>query len=134
MTLIISPSLSITILQPYLRHCDPPAGGVAILIYNLPMVSKQYYVYILTNFSKTVLYTGVTNNLKRRVWEHRQDLLKGFTQKYQVHSLVYYEVASDPESAILREKQIKNYSRKRKEEIILKFNPKVEDLYRDIIE
>jgi len=96
-------------------------------------MSKQYYVYILSNYSRTTLYCGVTNNLKRRVWEHKNDLVKGFSQKYQLHYLVYYEIFSDPENAIEREKQIKNYSRKKKEEIILKFNPKTEDLYQSIL-
>lgn len=97
------------------------------------MSNKQYYVYILSNFSRTTLYCGITNNLKRRVWEHKNDFVKGFTQKYQVHNLVYYEILNNPEAAIEREKQIKNYSRKKKEEMILKFNPKVEDLHHQII-
>lgn len=75
---------------------------------------KQYYIYILSNFSRTTLYCGVTNDLKRRVWEHKNDLVKGFSQKYQIHDLVYYEIFDDPENAIEREKQIKNYSRKKK--------------------
>ncbi|EKD91506.1 MAG: Endo/excinuclease amino terminal protein [uncultured bacterium] len=98
------------------------------------MPNKQYYVYILSNFSKTVLYCGVTNDLKRRVWEHKQNLVQGFSQKYQIHHLVYFEIFQDPENAILREKQIKNYSRLKKEKIILEFNPKLKDLYEEIIE
>lgn len=97
------------------------------------MVSKQYYVYILSNYSRSTLYCGITNNLKRRVWEHKNDLVKGFSQKYQIHDLVYYEIFDDPESAIEREKQIKNYSRLRKEKMISNFNPKVEDLYNNIL-
>lgn len=97
------------------------------------MASKQYYVYILNNHSRTVLYCGITNDLKRRVWEHKNDLAKGFSRKYQIHDLVYYEVFSDPESAIEREKQIKNYSRLKKEELILAFNPKAIDLYSSIL-
>lgn len=97
------------------------------------MASKQYYVYLLSNYTRTALYCGVTNDLKRRVWEHKNDLVKGFTQKYQIHDLVYYEIFDDPENAIEREKQIKNYSRKKKEEIILKFNPQVKDLYPEIL-
>lgn len=97
------------------------------------MDSRQYYVYILSNFSRTVLYTGITNNLIRRVNEHKNNLVDGFTKKYKVHNLVYFETFEDPALAIEREKQIKNYSRKRKEEIILKFNPKVKDLYPEII-
>ncbi len=97
------------------------------------MHGKQYYVYILSNYSRTVLYCGIANDLKRRVWEHKQDLVKGFTQKYQVHDLVYYEILEDPENAILREKQIKNYSRRKKEDLILRFNPEVKDLYSKIL-
>lgn len=97
------------------------------------MGSKQYYVYILSNHSRTTLYCGITNNLTRRIWEHKNSLVKGFTQKYKIHHLVYYETFNDPESAIEREKQIKNYSRKKKEEIILKFNPQVKDLYSEIL-
>ena len=98
------------------------------------MSSKQYYVYILTNFSRTALYCGVTNDLKRRIWEHKSDLVKGFSQKYKIHDLVYYEIFDDPENAIEREKQIKNYSRLKKEKMISEFNPKVEDLYPQIAE
>jgi len=70
---------------------------------------KQYYVYILTNKNNTVLYTGVTSNLKRRVNEHREKLIAGYTKKYNVSKLVYFEVFEDPENAILREKQIKGW-------------------------
>lgn len=97
------------------------------------MSSKQYYIYILSNYSRSTLYCGITNDLKRRVWEHKNNLIKGFSQKYQIHNLVYYEIFNDPEAAIEREKQIKNYSRLKKEKIILKFNPKVVDLYDEII-
>lgn len=97
------------------------------------MDSGQYYVYILSNFSRTVLYTGITNNLVRRIYEHKNNLVEGFSQKYQVHDLVYFEAFEDPQPAIEREKQIKNYSRKRKETMILKFNPKLKDLYSEII-
>ncbi len=97
------------------------------------MSSKQYYVYILSNHSRTVVYTGITSNLIKRVWQHKQNEDESFTKKFKVHDLVYFEAFEDPENAIEREKQIKNYSRKRKEEIILKFNPKVKDLYPDIV-
>lgn len=97
------------------------------------MSNKQYYVYILANYSRTTLYCGITNNLKRRVWEHKHDLVKGFSQKYQIHNLVYYEIFDNPENAIEREKQIKNYSRLKKEKVILEFNPKIKDLYLGIL-
>lgn len=96
------------------------------------MINKHFYVYILSNFTKTVLYIGVTSNIIKRVWEHKKDLVAGFTQRYQVHDLVYFETYEDPMSAIEREKQIKNYSRKKKEQIILEFNPKLEDLSEDL--
>ena len=97
------------------------------------MESRQYYVYILSNFTRTVLYTGITNNLVKRVYQHKNSLADGFTKKYRVYELVYFEAFEDPISAIEREKQIKNYSRKRKEEIILKFNPQLKDLYSQIV-
>ncbi len=99
-------------------------------IYNNLM--KQYYVYILSNFTRTVLYTGITNNLLRRVWQHKNNLVKGFTQKYQVHELLFYEVYYDPETAIEREKQIKSWNRAAKEKLISKFNPSLKDLYKNI--
>lgn len=97
------------------------------------MGEKLYCVYILSNFSRTVLYTGVSGNLVKRVWQHKNELADGFTKKYKVHDLVYYEAYEDPTSAIEREKQIKNYSRKKKEEMILKFNPKLRDLYSELV-
>ena len=88
---------------------------------------KQYYVYIMTNRSKT-LYTGVTDDLARRVYEHKNKLLKGFTQKYNIARLVYYEITSDVHAAIQREKQIKGWLRKRKIALIEAANPEWEDL------
>ena len=94
----------------------------------------QYYVYILTNTHKTVLYTGVTNDLIRRVFEHKNHLDKGsFTARYNVEYLVYYEETSDVEAAIEREKQIKGWSRKRKNKLIESKNPNWEDLYAAIL-
>ena len=90
----------------------------------------QYYVYILTNERNSVLYTGVTNDLLRRVYEHKHHLDKGsFTAQYNIEKLVYYEVTSDVESAIVREKQIKGWSRKRKNKLVENKNPKWEELY-----
>ena len=88
----------------------------------------MYYVYILTNQTKTVLYTGVTNDLERRIHEHKSGQIDGFTKRYNVNSLVYYETTSDVNSAIFREKQIKNLVRRKKEALINAFNPKWEDL------
>ncbi len=89
---------------------------------------KQRCVYIMTNQNHTVLYTGVTSNLPKRVIEHREKLTKGFTAKYNCDTLVYYEIAEDMESAITREKQIKAGSRKKKLELIEKFNGEWRDL------
>ncbi|NAZ30413.1 MAG: GIY-YIG nuclease family protein [Caldimicrobium sp.] len=94
---------------------------------------KQYYIYILTNQYNTVFYVGVTNNLIRRVYEHKNKLVKGFTSKYNINKLVYYEVFSDVRDAIYREKQIKSWNRKKKIEMIEKFNPEWKDLYEEII-
>lgn len=96
-------------------------------------MDKQYYVYILTNFTNTVLYTGVTNNLVRRIYEHKNHLAKGFTEKYNVTKLVYFEETQNVESAILREKQIKAGSRKKKIQLVNLKNPNWRDLYNQII-
>jgi putative endonuclease len=88
-----------------------------------------YYIYILTNENNTVLYTGVTNDLVRRCNEHKNKLNKGFTEKYNVDKLIYYEVFDEIEFAIRREKQIKGYSRMKKDLLIDKLNPNRIDLY-----
>ena len=88
-----------------------------------------YYVYILTNTSNSVLYTGVTNNLERRCFEHKQKKVKGFTNRYNVDKLIFYEIFDFIDFAIAREKQIKGYSRSKKEAIINKFNKEWRDLY-----
>jgi putative endonuclease len=95
-------------------------------------LQKQYFVYILTNKRHTVLYTGVTSDLKRRVYQHRMKLLAGFTSRYNVNKLVYYEVADNPEAAISREKQIKGGSRAKKIALINGMNPQWADLYETI--
>jgi len=94
---------------------------------------KAYYIYILSNFKRNVIYVGVTNNLQKRVWEHKQNLVEGFSKKYKVHDLIYFETFSDPISAIKREKQIKSWSRGKKDELIKKLNPQLKDLYQEII-
>ena len=86
-------------------------------------MEKSYCVYILTNIHKTVLYTGVTNDLARRIQEHKDGVVKGFTQKYNCHILVYYEETDDINAAIGREKQIKGGSRSTKEKLIYSINP-----------
>ena len=95
-------------------------------------MEKYYFVYILTNLGNTVLYTGVTNDLKRRVYEHRNKVVPGFTAKHNVKKLVYYEVYDDPQYAITREKQIKSGSRKKKLDLISSFNPDWRDLWWEI--
>ena len=89
----------------------------------------NYYVYILTNKTNRVLYTGVTNDLKRRIYEHRNKLADGFTKKYNVYKLVYFDYTTDVRSAISREKQIKGWTRAKKEALIDEFNPEWQDLY-----
>jgi putative endonuclease len=93
------------------------------------MGTRPFYVYIMTNNRNTVLYTGVTNNIRKRVYEHRQKLVEGFTKKYNLVKLAYYESFGDPISAIKREKQIKAGSRKKKEDLINSVNGKWQDLY-----
>ena len=89
----------------------------------------QYCVYILTNRRNTVLYTGVTGELQRRVYQHREKLLPGFTSRYNVSKLVYYECTEDPSSAIAPEKQLKAGSRRKKIDIVTGFNPQWRDLF-----
>jgi putative endonuclease len=94
---------------------------------------KVYYVYILTNKYNKVLYVGITNDLIRRIYEHKNNLVEGFTSKYNVHKLVYYDLTSDVMSAITREKQIKGWTRDKKIKLIESMNPEWKDLYYDII-
>lgn len=94
---------------------------------------KQFSVYILTNKSNRVLYTGVTNSLKRRVFEHMQKEVPGFTARYNVSRLVYYELCDTAEQAITREKQIKAGSRQKKIDLIVSMNPQWSSLYESIL-
>ena len=93
----------------------------------------ESYVYLLANKHNNVLYTGVTSDLIRRVYEHKNKLVAGFTQKYNVDRLVYYEVCSGIVVAIEREKQIKGWSRKKKHELINALNPEWNDLYLELL-
>ncbi len=93
--------------------------------------NKQYYVYILTNKGNKVLYIGVTNNLERRIFEHKNELIEGFTKKYNVDKLVHFEVTNDIGSALEREKQLKNWHREWKINLINKVNPGWRDLSED---
>jgi len=101
--------------------------------HKITMNKQSYYVYIMTNTENGTLYTGVTNDLVRRVYEHKNKLIDGFTKKYDLTKLVYYEIYDDIETAIIREKQLKGGSRKRKLDLINKFNKQWEDLYEKII-
>jgi putative endonuclease len=94
-------------------------------------VSHQYYVYIVTNMHNTVLYTGVTNDLWRRVSEHKMKLLPGFTGKYNADKLVYYEVFEEINAAIAREKQIKAGSRQKKLDLVRSINPEWKELFKE---
>ncbi len=93
------------------------------------MWNKNYYVYILASKTNSVLYIGVTNDLKRRIYEHKSKLNKGFTFKYNVDRLVYYEHFVSINDAIKREKRMKKWNRKWKNDLITEFNPEWKDLY-----
>ena len=95
-------------------------------------MNKQYYIYIMTNKNNSILYTGVTNDLKRRMYEHKNKLVAGFTKKYNIDKLVFYEVYDDINNAIAREKQIKSGSRAKKISLIEEMNNMWNDLYEEI--
>jgi putative endonuclease len=95
-------------------------------------MTEQYCVYILTNQRHTVLYTGVTGDLKRRIYQHREKLLPGFTRRYNVSKLVFYECMEDVSAAIVREKQIKTGSRQKKIELVNGFNPEWRELFDEL--
>lgn len=90
---------------------------------------KQYYVYIVSNWDNRIVYTGITNNLQRRIFEHKEKQIDGFTKKYNTSKLVYFEIADNPTAAITREKQIKSWRREKKNVLIAKMNPEWKDLY-----
>lgn len=113
-------------MQFLLRHLD--RSGEIPLSKAQIMKSSIYFVYIITNQRHTVLYIGITNNLERRIVEHQQGLLKGFTKRYNVDTLLYYEEYGDPLSAIEREKQLKRWSRRKKLDLIKKQNPSLENI------
>ena len=94
---------------------------------------KDYYVYILASKRNGTLYIGTTNDLVRRIYEHKQNLVPGFTQQYGVHRLVYYEQTTDSYSAIKRERRLKKWKRQWKLTLIEKFNPTWTDLYEELL-
>lgn len=89
---------------------------------------KQFYVYIMANRTNVAIYTGVTSSLQRRIWEHKEKLIPGFAERYDICKLVYYEILADAESAILREKRLKGSSRARKNRLVNGMNPEWRDL------
>jgi putative endonuclease len=97
------------------------------------MGSRQYYVYILASKRNGTLYTGMTSNLAKRVYEHKNDLVGGFTKKYNIHDLVYYETTDDRGSALTREKQLKKWRRSWKIALIEKQNPEWRDLHYELL-
>ena len=96
-------------------------------------MKKSYYVYILASRRNGTLYIGITSDLTRRIWQHKKKLVKGFTEKYDVDKLVYFEEYNDVDIAIQREKRLKEWKRKWKLDLIEKDNPDWKDLYSDII-
>ena len=97
------------------------------------MANKSYYVYILASKKNGTLYVGITSDLIHRVYEHKNNLIDGFTKKYKVHRLVYFEEFNDVEQAILREKQVKKWNRQWKIRLIEKNNPEWRDLYEELL-
>ena len=92
------------------------------------MLNNNYYVYILTNWNNKVVYIGMTNNLERRIYEHKNALLDGFSKKYNLKKLVYFEQTIDVNAAIAREKEIKKWRREKKNTLVEKVNPTWDDL------
>jgi putative endonuclease len=91
-------------------------------------MSRTYYVYILTNWNNKVMYIGMTNSLKRRMYEHKNKLVEGFTKKYNISKLVYFEETKDVHAAISREKEIKKWRREKKNNLVISMNPEWQDL------
>ncbi len=96
-------------------------------------MKKDFYVYILASRQNGTLYIGVTSDLIKRIWQHKNKLVKGFTEKYDIDRLVYYEHFLNADSAIKREKRLKKYNRRWKTTLIEKLNPEWKDLYKDLI-
>ena len=106
----------------------PPAFS----LHQSQVMEKQFYVYILANDTNTLTYTGVTGDIKRRVYEHKGKFVEGFTKKYNINKLVYYEIFGDVINAITREKQIKGGSRNSKTKLIESMNKDWQDLYYEL--
>ena len=95
---------------------------------NLMPEEKHFYVYLLTNWNNKVMYVGVTNDLQRRLYEHKNKVVKGFTEKYNVDKLIYFEETGDVISALAREKEIKKWRREKKNNLVISINPEWRDL------
>lgn len=94
--------------------------------------TRSYYIYLLTNWNNKVIYVGVTNNLSRRVYEHKNKLIPGFTSKYNLNKLVYFEETQDVIAAIAREKEIKKWRRGKKNDLVNRLNPEWKDLHEEL--
>ncbi len=114
-------------------HFESPIliGVRNLYIEFMKTINHNFYVYILTNWSNKVMYIGVTNNLQRRLFEHRNKLIDGFTKKYNLNKLIYYECFSNINDAIGREKEIKKWRRAKKNELVESMNPEWKDLVID---
>ena len=97
------------------------------------MTDRTYYVYLLTNWNNKVIYVGITNDLERRIYEHKEKFVKGFTEKYNVNKLVYYEQTPDINAALNREKEIKKWRREKKNRLVVNTNPLWRDLSEDFL-
>ena len=97
------------------------------------MAEKEYYVYLLTNWNNKVIYVGVTNDLQRRIYEHKEKKVKGFTEKYKVNKLVYFEQTTEIEVALNREKEMKKWRREKKDKLVENINPSWRDLSKDFL-
>lgn len=111
--------------------CHPELVSGSSFYITITEMNVHYYVYIITNISNSVFYIGVTNNLRRRIYEHKNKIVKGFSSKYNLNKLVYYETFDDINFAIEREKQLKNWHREWKINLVIKSNPDFSDLYID---
>ena len=96
-------------------------------------MNEQYYIYILASGKNSTLYIGITSDLAKRIWEHKNNKVKGFSSKYKIHTLVYYEIFDHPEEAIAREKQLKWWKRKWKIDLIEIKNKEWRDLYQELL-
>ena len=110
-----------------------PEGEIFLSGYrtNLVIHERRYYVYLLTNWNNRVIYVGVTNDLTRRIYEHKNKLVEGFTKTYNVDKLVCFEETNDVNSALAREKEIKKWRREKKNDLVLRMNPKWNDLSKE---